>query len=203
MKTPLNKLLSNQFLIFSFIKEKLEIVNFIRWGYDNDLPVLVNNKFLHSVAHIYYRSVIVEMCTLFSDNRHQSSNFHLIIRPDKKFIKELKFQTITSVKLKLDEANIYFTEEIKDIRDEEISHFRFKDKTAISLNHYFLPELNSLLLIAKDIIHTASEGQVDKNQISDYETRRTGDDIYSLQSLLQEINGFDYSKAWKIGHSEI
>ena len=196
-KTPLNQLLSNQFLIFSFIKEKLEVVNFIRWGYDNNLPVLINNRFLHSVAHIYYRSVIVETCTLFDDHKHQSNNFYLLVKPDKKFIRELSPATITLIMQKLVEAEVYFTDELRDIRNEEVSHFRFKERTVISLNTKFLKELNLLLKIAEDIIDTATNGQVDQTLVAAYFTNRTSDALHSLQRLLHDGDGFDYYNVWQ------
>ena len=159
MKTPLNQLLSNQYLIFTFIKEKLEIVNFIRWGYDNDLPELIDNRFLHTVAHIFYRSIVVEMCTLFDDHKHQSNHFHLLIKRDKIFIQELNEETITDIKSKLQKSAIYFTDELREIRNEEISHFRFKDRTLISLNQNYLIELNKLLEIAKDILQSTTQNR--------------------------------------------
>jgi hypothetical protein len=200
-KTPLNQLLSNQFLIFSFIKEKLEVVNFIRWGYDNNLPVLINNRFLHSVAHIYYRSVIVEICTLFDNHKHQSNNFYLLVKPDKKFIRELSPETIALIEQKLAEAEVYFTDELRDIRNEEVSHFRFKERTVISLNNKYLKELNILLKIAEDIIGTATDGQIDQTLVAAYATHRSGDALQSLQNLLQEINGLDYYELWKRAQS--
>lgn len=196
-KTPLNQLLANQFIILSFFKRKLDVVNFIRWGYDNDLPILINNRFLHSVAHTYYRSAIVEICTLFDDNRHQSNNFYLLTKLNKKFIKELESTTVDSINQKLDSSKTFFMQEILDIRNEEVSHFRFKNGTVISLNNNFLPELTQLNKLAEEIIDIASQGQIDKSNVAGYINQPRNPDLFSLQNLLKDINGIDYSKIWK------
>jgi len=197
IKTPLNQLLTNQFIILSFLKQKLETVNFIRWGYNSDLPILINNRFLHSVAHIFYRSAIVEICTLFDDNRHQSNNFHLLTKRKKKFINELESSTVDAIKQKLDYSKTFFTQEILDIRNEEISHFRFKNGTVISLNNTFLPELNSLHKLGEDIVEIASQGQIDKSQVAGYINQPRNPNLFSLQKLLRDVSGIDYSQLWK------
>jgi hypothetical protein len=203
IKSPLANLLSNQSMILSFLKEKLEIVNFIVWGYKSNLPILINNRFLHSVSHVYYRSLIVEICTLFDNHKHQSNNFYLLINANKKYLKELRSDAVSSIEQKLKESLLYFTDEIKDARNEEISHFRFKEGTKISLNHKYLTELNCLYNIAFEIIRIASNGVIDQTNSAQYEIGLSGDDLRSLQNLLNELSGFDYYSKWKMENKSL
>ena len=196
--TPCQRLISNQSLILSYIKDKLDIINFIMWGYNNNLPVLINNGFLHSATHVYYRSIIVEVCTLFDNHKFQSNNFHLLINEDKKYSKELTSNAIEFIKEKLLDSKNYFLEEIINIRNEEVSHFRFKDGTKISLNHEYLDELNNLFDLAKQIIKISQYGFKDTTKCSDHMIGLSGHSLDSLQRLLKKASGFDYKSVWKI-----
>jgi hypothetical protein len=197
--TLLKTLLSNQNLILSYIKEKLEIVNFIFWGYENDIPILKNNSFLHFTVHIYYRSIIVDTCTLFSDNKHQGSNFHLLTDPTKKYLNALTAPCITNLNRKLTECKIYFLKDILDLRNEEISHYKFRRNISISFDLEYLTELNTLYNIGIEILEIASSGFIESDKSSHYKTGLSGRGIKGLQKILKDLNGLDYYHAWKSG----
>ena len=76
MQVSFRTMLGKQFLITSFIDQKIRIVNYIKPGYDDNKPVLINNTFLHFTAHIYYRSIIVDLYALFG-KPNQSNKFSL------------------------------------------------------------------------------------------------------------------------------
>ena len=160
------------------------------------MPVLIDNRFLHSTAHVYYRSIIVDICTLFDDNRHQSNNFHLLIKKGKKYCQELTPDSIILIEEKLAESEIYLLEEIINIRNEEISHYRFKEGTRISFNLEYLKDLNNLFEIAKQIIKIAEFGFADKSKNSGHRIGTPEHSLDSLQHLLRDISNVDYEMIW-------
>lgn len=46
-KRSLNEMLGDQFMILSVAKTKLDLLNYIKDGYDSNKPILKNNRFLH------------------------------------------------------------------------------------------------------------------------------------------------------------
>lgn len=198
ISTSCQNLINNQALILSFIKDKLDIVNFIMWGYENNMPLLIDNEFLHSMTHVYYRSIIVEICTLFDNNKYQSNNFHLLITKDKKYSKELTLDAIELIKEKLLDSENSLLAEIITIRNEEVSHFRFKDGNNISLNHKYLDELNFLFEIGCEIIKISQLGFIEISKCREHRIGLSGHSLHSLQRILQKASGIDYKLLWKL-----
>src|SRR5688572_12345883 len=76
VENELQKLIGKQFLITSYIESKLQIVNYIKEGYDSNRLVLINNSFLHFTAHTYYRSIIIDLHALFgTPNKNNKQSF--------------------------------------------------------------------------------------------------------------------------------
>lgn len=53
------KLVCDQQLITSYIRSKLELLQYWKKGYDTNAPVLKNNRYLIFSAHVYYRSLLI------------------------------------------------------------------------------------------------------------------------------------------------
>jgi hypothetical protein len=189
-------LLSKQALILSVLKDQLQVVHFIRWGYENDLPILINNHFLFSVSHQFYRSAILSVCALFDNHKYQSNNFHLLVDDTHKFSKEIEVETKEKIKEKLTLSTQHSLPELIRIRNEEIGHFQFLNKASIQMNHRYLSDLISLYKIADEIIIVASKGTIDKDNSTTHFIGLLGDDLNSLQKLLKKASGIDYSKTY-------
>lgn len=76
----MENLLGKQYLITIYIAQRLQIINYILDGYNNNKPVLINNNFLHFTAHVYYRSVIVDLYALFGPPNNNNKNSFLFIK---------------------------------------------------------------------------------------------------------------------------
>lgn len=75
MSEKLKDLVGKQYLLASYIEQRLQIVNYIIDGYNENLPVLGNNQFLHYTEHVFFRSIINDLYALFGDNRNNKVNF--------------------------------------------------------------------------------------------------------------------------------
>lgn len=146
----LQKVLGKQFLIAAFIETKLQIVNYIKEGYDSNKPILINNRFLHFTAHTYYRSIVVDLFALFGPaNSHNKNSFRHIT---------LKYQDLLNRNCIEDVSN--WIQDVEDdintimhLRHKQIAHYDFEQKESISLNFDHLPQLNRLFQLAKRIIN--------------------------------------------------
>ena len=180
MKDSLQNMLKKQFLIVYFIEQKLQIVNFIKEGFDNNKPILIDNSFLHFTAHIYYRSIIVDLCALFgSPNKINKNSLWVIEKDFKSFFETEIFETIKDW-LSKSETDIKI---IKNLRDKEIAHYDFIITESISFNFNNLYEINKLFSIAKKIICYYGSS-FNENISIGFDLGNISDELYSLQDLL-------------------
>jgi len=137
MKDYIKDMLGKQFLITSFIENRLQIVNYIKEGYDFDKPILMNNRFLHFTAHIYYRSIIEDLYALFGkagkDNKY--SFFHIT----KQYEDLFKPTTITIVQDWINDSKDDINA-ITHLRHKQIAHYDFSIKESIRLNFIYQHE---------------------------------------------------------------
>lgn len=195
--TPLQKILEKQGLILSLIKDKLDILNFLLWGYNDDIPILMDNPFFHYTAHIYYRTIVVELCTLFDDNKYQANNFYNILNTNKKYNRELSNEAKEKLLIHLIDANNIFSNELKDLRNEEISHYTLKNGSKIKFNFDHKIELNYLFELGSKIILIAGLGFQDESKNREFHIGTPNVNLRSLQRLLKMANNYDYENAWK------
>lgn len=184
MEDLLQKMLRKQFLIAFYIEQKLQIVNFIKDGYDDNKPILIDNSFFHFTAHIYYRSIIVDLCALFGTANDINKNSFLFI--EKKFKDSFKPEIVETVK-----DWIFKSEEdikiITDLRDKQIAHYDFIEKESISFNFNNLSELNRLFSIAQKIICHYGSSFKDENISIGYDFGNLSDELKSLKSLINPL----------------
>jgi hypothetical protein len=199
LDTPLNKYLENQSIVLSYLWEKLKISRFLRWGYENDAPIVCDNAFLHFSSHLCLRSAILDLCALFDDHKYQAFNFYQLLNPKKKFIQELNEESIENIKKELSKASILFPP-VKSARDKEIAHYRFEE-SAINFSHALLPTLVELYMIAEEIFEIATFGQKNETKKSyaveiHFDDGSSQDYLKSLHRLLKKINQIDYTTLW-------
>ena len=178
----LQKMLKKQFLIASYIEQKLQIVNFIKEGYDNNKPILINNSFLHFTAHIYYRSIIVDLLALFGSATNINKNSLDFIEKNHKDL--LKLEIVETVKdwISKSDAEIKI---IKGLRDTQIAHYDFIEQESISFNFNNLSELNSLFYLAQKIISLYGSSFKDENISFGFDFGNISDELNSLESLIK------------------
>jgi hypothetical protein len=183
MENEVQKLLGKQFLITAYIQPRLQIVNFIKDGYDSNIPVLMNNRFLHFTAHNYYRSIIVDLAALFTDKTTTHKNNFYRLTKDEAAILSLKPGTIVNIKNWLlevkDEISI-----IRALRDKEIAHFDFDEKESISLNFDNRHIINTLFNLAEKIIAYSGKSFINEKFSITYDFERESQYIRSLKGLI-------------------
>lgn len=184
MNESLRDYLGKQFLITVFAYEKLQIVNFIKEGYDHNKPILINNRFLHHAAHIYYRSIIIDLYSLFgSANNHNKNSFKFIID---RFQSELKEGCDEIVKQWMTEAE----EDIRVIthlRHEKMAHFDFHAKANIDLDFDSLLILNKLIKIAQDIISHYGYSICQEEERMGFDFDLHNQELESLKRLIDPV----------------
>jgi hypothetical protein len=185
MKDSMKDILGKQFLITSFIENRLQIVNFIKEGYDLNKPILMNNRFLHFTAHIYYRSIIVDLYSLFGkpskDNKY---SFLHITEQFKDFVKPTTIETVRNwIIASQDDINT-----ITQLRHKQIAHYDFTKKESISLNFNNLFRLNNLYNLATRIISYYGESFLDEEDMVGYDFGRRHQYLDSLQRLINKAS---------------
>ena len=184
MESPVHKILGKQFLITSFADKKLQIVNFIKSGYDQNKPILTNNAFLHFTAHLYYRSVIIDLYALYSGaNRNNKNSFFAIDQQFKTIINPMAIDEVFTW-LEKAEQDIRI---IKELRDQQIAHYDFNIKEAISLNFNNLDLLNRLEVLSKKIISHLAASFIDIQVRVSYDFERKYHELQSLERLLKAL----------------
>lgn len=182
-ENELQKLLGKQFLIAAYIESKLQIVNYIKEGYDQNKPILINNRFLHFTAHSYYLSIIVDLYALFgpanannkNSFKHINSNYRYLLKSESI---EIVHEWITKA-----EENIQI---IKNLRHMQIAHYDFDSKEAIYLNFDNLTRINTLFELAKRIIQFYSAAILDKENSTSYAFEKKYHYLQSLERLIDK-----------------
>lgn len=181
IENRLQKVLGKQFLIAAYIETKLQIVNYIKEGYDSNKPILINNRFLHFTAHTYYRSIVVDLFALFgpanSHNKNSFRHFNL------KYEDTLNRSAIKAVEEWIDNAD----NDIRTImllRHKQIAHYDFEQKESISLNFDHLSQINSLFELAKRIIIHLGHAFLDEEIRIGYDFERKHQYLESLERLI-------------------
>jgi hypothetical protein len=183
MPIPFKTMLRRQYRITAFIEKKIQIVNYIKAGYDNDMPILINSKFLHFTAHIYYRSIIVDLGALFGKpNKNNKYSFYYI---DLNYKDNLKDKATDQVESWLAE-HIDHIEVIKTLRDESIAHYDFNQTDTISLKYDDLEKLNDLYNLAKKTISYLGTATKDESESIQFDLERDYDEVKSLKRLISK-----------------
>lgn len=152
----MDKLIENQQLILYFLEGKLDVVNYIRQGWEKETSkVLMYSQFLHRTAHIYYRSLYIDYCALYgvANPNNKNSFRHLIKRHradiDPQNIMVLEWllnnyhQDVLPIKTLIEKRNSY------------IAHYDMSEETKISFRMENLQTFNELLPVSKRIIALA------------------------------------------------
>lgn len=178
MPTNFEQLVTRQHLIISYIKEKIDIVKAIKHKFENNT---LNNQFLLFTSHIYYRSIVVDLCSLFLDRKTEKNNFHLLYGTITSDI--LKPEAISLIKdiLERHEAEILI---IHNLRDKEYAHYDFLSES-ISFNFDNFSIIYNLYLTAISILDLSGSERINQDNTCEY---NLGFDDYlsSLKSLLQK-----------------
>jgi hypothetical protein len=183
-ENTLHKLLGKQYLITALIEPRVQIVNYIRNGYDKNAPVLMNNRFLHFTAHNYYRSVVVDLCALFCNNKDSHKNNLHRLTQNPYFKKLLKPGTIAFIQTSL-ENNQSLIKVIADMRNKQIAHYDFKNES-IDFNFDNLKIVNDLFDLAKMIIIRCGSSFVKDDETIGYDFGRESDYVISLEELIND-----------------
>ena len=157
---PVIKLAAKQHLILSLIHQKLEIVNYIFNGWDTNQPILINTRFLHYTAHIFYRTIIIEIGALFlKKTETNKNNLHRYYKEEwvKQYLDEERIRNVEEW-LKGVQSSI---SKIERLRHNEIAHFDFPDdkKPTVSFNFNNLMLLNQLFKVALNIVEYVCYGK--------------------------------------------
>ncbi|RYY51481.1 MAG: hypothetical protein EOO06_00315 [Chitinophagaceae bacterium] len=164
----LGTLLEDQYAILFVITSKLDIVNYIRDGYNTNKKVLSSNRFLHFVALNFYRSLIIDFGALFGSGwTHFNSLYH--IRNFKDEIEENHYCLIDSI-LQDYNKDRDIVKRIIDLRDTEVAHYDpltpiindagepVEHRVTISFNWDCVDDLTELYDIVVQVLGTASKG---------------------------------------------
>ncbi len=184
--TDLHQLLGKQYLITSFIESRLEVVNYIMEGYNNNMPVLMNNRFLHFTAHKFYRSIIIDLYALFG--QATTANKYSFRFINEKYRHLLDPACIPQVKKWIREKETII-KEITHLRNKQIAHYNFTDKDSISLNFNHLPQINELFESARLIIIHCGHNWLDEHERTGYDFGREHQYLNSLRRLIDKAVG--------------
>jgi hypothetical protein len=176
--------LSKQYLIASYIENKLQIVNFIKTGYEENKPVLINNRFLHFTAHIYYRSIIIDLYALLGPaNGNNKHAFRHILQDRPADLKPTSLDYIQSLLIEAtNDISI-----VKNLRHTEMAHYDFTINESISLNFDNLSVINKLFQLSKTIIIEFGGGFFDEDSGINYDFNRRHSYLDSLERLISKV----------------
>ena len=166
-QNKLIQLARNQHLILSFIQEKLDIVNYILAGYENNEPIFMTNQFLHYTAHIYYRTIIVEFGALYINKlKNNKNNFHSYYK--EKWVRDfLNEESINKIRGWLDDIS-HNIKRNEILRHNTIAHFNFDNiESKISFNFEGLVVLNELFEVGMKILSCVGDGKIDYSYKND------------------------------------
>ena len=185
LENKLQKLLGKQYLISGYIEKKLQIVNYIKQGYEDNVSILKSNRFLHFTAQVYYRSIIIDLHALFGKaNNSNKNSFHFI----ENFASLLKTKSVSIFKEWI-ESYIEEISIIEDLRHKQMAHYDFSKKESISLNFNNLPQVNLLFNLAQKIICHFGNSLLDDASPIGYEFGREHHYLHSLQRLVKKAGG--------------
>ncbi len=178
MAINFKQLVTRQHLIISYIKEKMDIVNTIRKEFESNS---LNNQLLLFTAHIYYRSIVVDLCSLFVNRKTEKNNFHLLY--DTSTTEILKPEAISFIEGILEKHK----EEIlviQNLRDKEYAHYDFLTESICFSFDYF-SIVNNLFESAITILQLSGSERINQDDTCEY---HLGFDDYlsSLKRFLQK-----------------
>lgn len=178
MAINFEQLVSRQHLIISYIKEKIDIVNAIKSEFENNT---LNNQFLLFTSHIYYRSIVVDLCSLFVDRKTEKNNFHLLYGAVTTDI--LKPEAISLIKdiLEKHKEDILI---INNLRDKEYAHYDFLTES-ISFNFDNFSIVNNLYQSAISILEITGSERINEDNTCEYDLM-LDDYLSSFKRLLQK-----------------
>ena len=185
MEDPLKHMLGKQFLIAVYTEQKLQLVNYIKDGYDENKPILINNAFLHFTAHVYYRSIVVDVYALFG--KPNNNNKYSLLHIPKRFKDEFKEGTIEIVSEWINGSKD-FIEIIEKLRHQQIAHYDFTENNAISLNFDELYIRNELYSLAKRTISYFGASTKNKDDGLGFDFGRRHHKVDSLERLIAKAS---------------
>ena len=185
-ENKLQKLLGKQFLITAYIESRLQLVNYIKEGYDDNLSILINSRFLHFTAHTFYRSVIVDLFSLFG--KPGKENRYSLLQINSDCSQFLNKQCIDDVAKLLSNCQDDIAT-ITKLRHNQIAHFNFEQNEGISLDFDNLDILNTLFKTAVKIITMCGESFLAEEDRTGYDFERESQYIRSLEKLIGKANG--------------
>jgi len=185
-ENSLRNLLGKQYLITAFIEPRIQIVNYIMDGYDNNVPILMNNRFLHFTAHNYYRSIIVDLCALYCDNRasHKYNFYKLLNNFHFETLLQPGTMSLIQTWLANQESAIGI---IKVLRDKQIAHYDFEQES-IDLDFDNLKIITDLFDLAKRVIVRCGSSFIDEEQTIGYDFGRRSYYVTSLERLINNAS---------------
>lgn len=151
------QLLQDQLLILSLIHNKLEIVKHIQT--EQGHATVAQNPFITDVAHVYYRSLVIDFTALFGrDGTNDSNSLQQLY--NKKYDKDLSEDQLREIRSKLgsykpDKNPI---KRLTNYRNKEIAHY---DPTASNdglhritakFNWEFVDIMTELYTVAEKVI---------------------------------------------------
>lgn len=178
MKNELDSLLERQHLIIGYNKQKLEIVNHIIDGYNRNDRALTSH-FMLFTAHVFYRSVVIDLCALYGNGGTHKNNFSLLYS-NKDVLKHLKPE-IPSMIRKMIKPHLSAIKRILDLRNSEFAHYDFEPLPAIRMNFDELTTVNDLFETAKTILVTCGSEKLEEKEASHYDLSDRG----YLDSLIR------------------
>ncbi|KAA2240317.1 hypothetical protein F0L74_29595 [Chitinophaga agrisoli] len=186
MTLELAELLGKQYLIAAYVEKKIQLVNYIKDGYDKDLPILINNRFLHFTAHINYRSVIVDLYALYGPfGRNNKYSFFRILEPEYEYL--IASESRNNLRLNLSNLSRQIST-IKNLRHKQIAHYDFEQTESINLNFDNLLLVNGLFESAKEILKQIGMAFVDESLTTSYDFGRRHLELDSLTRLTNSKN---------------
>jgi hypothetical protein len=176
--------LGKQYLIASYIENKLQIVNFIKNGYDENKPVLVNNRFLHFTAHVYYRSIIIDLYALLGPaNSNNKYSFRHILNNRPEYLRPDSIDNIQKLlDMAADDISI-----VKNLRHTEMAHYDFTIRESIKLNFDNLSVINKLFQLSQTIINELGGAFLDEEATIGYDFNRRHSYLDSLERLISKV----------------
>lgn len=186
-----DKILRKQYLISEMLRMKLDVVTFIVNGYQQGKSILVDNKFLHFTAQMYYRNAAIDLTALF-DKPNKQNRYS--------FFQITKYYTDMLFPEKLNELSTWLEEHKDDIntlvifRHNEAAHYNFETQNSLQLNTQLLPVFNRLFELTIKIISFLGDADVIKHN---YEGRK-----YQLGKLSNE-NMFSFNLLLMLAKNEI
>lgn len=146
-ENELTALVGRQLMIVSYVNEKLDVLNCIYEGYKNNNKAFYN-RFLLFTAHVYFRSIVIDLGALFVDRNSEKQNLHKLYK--NQAVVEILGENAEKIKILL-HAQTSNVSRIHELRDKEYAHYDFP-VNAMSFSLAELETINLLFETVKDVL---------------------------------------------------